>query len=621
MDQAGDGLMIFLTWLPWGLLLAVLVSQVPLFMQEGLTPDAINFDMQARCALEGGVLYRDLSELNFPGMTWCHMLLRSTWGWSPYVLRSADLIVMLLNGFLLSILATANLSVPTAIRWALRGYFLLSVTVFYFGTSEWCHCQRDPWMLLPCLGALFLRWHVWSLKVAPPVDGTITRHKILMVDSNFSLIAIYTFGIAEGLLWGIAFWMKPYVAIPALSLILITGLQQQHPQRYQAHTICVIIGGALIGTIGSAWMIYTGAWSHFWETLRTINPQYLASSSKRSTLGIYLGHTQRFWPYILFHLSAIYFTTKQFLRLIHAISNTEIPLPKALPASMEYRLLGAFYFGWLIQSFGMQQVFDYVHVSGIFIAMAITWQGWWEWIIPHALQTNSSSETLSNTDDDTVQLFITYRITSLNLGLVVAMFVLEPSAVVQWRRLKHWQECVSTPAPDLLAPETRDDLRIWPFPRWVEFEPLLRFLEDKQLKDRSVLVYSGNMMPVYPRLNLHAPAKYLYPDVGARLFPGMRDTFLNAYQESPMMYIVCDIREDGWTGDDPQGLFKLSDVGLTPDTVFFPYNQEPVFRSGGYLVFEKTAELGTMTTVYEPLGKPIGSLAPINIPSTVPDGP
>ena len=77
-----------------GPLLALLVSQVPNFLQLTLTPDAVLYDVQARCLLEGGVLYRDVLEPNLPGVVWIHVAVRSVAGWSPEVLRMFDLIVV-----------------------------------------------------------------------------------------------------------------------------------------------------------------------------------------------------------------------------------------------------------------------------------------------------------------------------------------------------------------------------------------------------------------------------------------------------------------------------------------------------------------------------------------------
>jgi hypothetical protein len=37
--------------------------------------------------------------------------------------------------------------------------------------------------------------------------------------------------------------------------------------------------------------------------------------------------------------------------------------------------------------------------------------------------------------------------------------------------------------------------------------------------------------------------------------------------------------------------------------LFFPYNQRPIFRSGGYVLFEVDAPLGALTSQYFPLSE------------------
>src|SRR5262249_41979112 len=130
-------------------LAAVLAVNVPPFLCLALTSDVSQWDLCTRTVLRGGVLYRDALENNFPGMLWLHALVRSLLGWQSEVLRGADLLVI---GAAIWLLARQLPSGEPGPRLALAaGLFL-----FYFSTSEWCHCQRDPWLLLPALLALAL---------------------------------------------------------------------------------------------------------------------------------------------------------------------------------------------------------------------------------------------------------------------------------------------------------------------------------------------------------------------------------------------------------------------------------------------------------------------------------
>ena len=239
-----------------GLFLTLLVSQVPIFLQLTLTPDAVLYDVQARCLLEGGVLYRDVLEPNLPGIVWVHAVVRSVAGWSAEVLRSFDLCVVVCSCWLLVRLSRVESSCRDGEKRAAQTtlqrppqtpLFGLSATsspsraeqryglangcdsnqgllcarlpeciqlpvllTFYLGTSEWCHCQRDVWMLLPSLLAVTLRIRFW--RDNPPVtEGRPPTSR--------SRKAIVVMGLSEGAFWGAAFWLKPFVAVPAVAVI------------------------------------------------------------------------------------------------------------------------------------------------------------------------------------------------------------------------------------------------------------------------------------------------------------------------------------------------------------------------------------------------------------------
>ena len=125
----------------------MLVLHVPPFLRQGLDPDVTLWDLCARTVLSGGVFGRDAFENNLPGTLWLHMALRAVFGWRPEVLRGADLLIVLASvGLLVR-------SLPSG-----RGAVAALLLAFYFSTSEWCHCQRDTWMLLPALLALAADW-------------------------------------------------------------------------------------------------------------------------------------------------------------------------------------------------------------------------------------------------------------------------------------------------------------------------------------------------------------------------------------------------------------------------------------------------------------------------------
>src|SRR5947208_953414 len=74
--------------------------------------------------------------------------------------------------------------------------FVAAAALFYPFTSEFCHCQRDPWMLLPAAVAARLRLRQLGRATAA------TR-------------GLFGPAALEGFVWGLAVWLKPHVVVPA----------------------------------------------------------------------------------------------------------------------------------------------------------------------------------------------------------------------------------------------------------------------------------------------------------------------------------------------------------------------------------------------------------------------
>ena len=134
----------------WVALCVWLGIAAPLFIGMPLNSDTALYDVQTRAVLSGGVAYRDIVEPNLPGALWIHLGIRSAFGWSSEAMRTVDLVVL---GITLWLWAGAferkNHVTPI---------FLLAATLFYMTRNEWCHAQRDTWMLMPAGLALNLRY-------------------------------------------------------------------------------------------------------------------------------------------------------------------------------------------------------------------------------------------------------------------------------------------------------------------------------------------------------------------------------------------------------------------------------------------------------------------------------
>ena len=318
----------------WGVLLALVAVNLPGFVCMGLDSDILMYDLCARRVLAGDVHYRDLLETNFPGIVWAHMVVRSLAGWRPEVLRAADLAIVVMSVWLLT-------------RWLPRGgpawgrvATAVALLAFYLSTSEWCHVQRDIWMLLPALVALHLR----------------SRQAERLNRSEGRLVG---WAALEGALWAAACWIKPFVAVPALVVWLVSAREGWRPagwRRLATDFAGMLVGGLAVGAAGVGWLVWTGAWPAFYEVMFVWNREYFThnvhgADSKMAPVWFAV----RFFPWILIHLFAVPLA-------VAAVWRPGKPVPP---------LLAACYLGWLLQAVVLQHLFDYVHVPPLLLGLTV----------------------------------------------------------------------------------------------------------------------------------------------------------------------------------------------------------------------------------------------------------
>ena len=312
----------------WALPALVILAKAPAFLCMGLDPDPVQWDLFARSVANGGVPYRDVCENNLPGMLWLHLGIRSLLGWSSEALRGADLLVMCAVVALL-----ARFSARPVGADASRPLVAVLLLAFYFSTSEWCHCQRDPWMLLPALGALALRFE--------------QRERLAASRPVFLRAAL------EGALWGAAFWIKPYVIVPAVAAWLWSTLLRSRRGQSLADLGGLLVGGILVGAAGIAWLQATGGWPHFVETVFDWNRDYLAVDvyEGASRLDVWIAFAYRNWPWCIAYAIAVPYALSLLARGERGPSG----------------LLAAFFLGWLLQAVVLQHCYDYVHSPALML--------------------------------------------------------------------------------------------------------------------------------------------------------------------------------------------------------------------------------------------------------------
>jgi len=213
-------------------LLFLLVLQVPLFLAQPLTGDCILWDLEAKQVLNGGVLYRDIFQTNPPGTTWLHLLARSLFGTSSAALRLFDLFILTGIVYLMARwIIRAGAGQTSAIVAAIFLYWI------HISQSVWCHCQRDNWMLFFGLVGLELRYF-----------------QLQRIKGSYRWIMARS--IAEGVVWGCAFWIKPFIAIPAF-LCFVVSIAIVRSWRSVADLGGVLIGGMICGAAGITWLDLT----------------------------------------------------------------------------------------------------------------------------------------------------------------------------------------------------------------------------------------------------------------------------------------------------------------------------------------------------------------------------
>ena len=153
-------------WLARVVLVAALAAGVPPFLRMPPWCDLTLYDVAARSLLAGGVHYRDVFDTNMPGFVWALTAVRVTLGWSVEAARAVDLLIVAGAVLLLDRLAARAGADRAARAWAVAG-----AAMFYPFTSEFNHCQRDVWMLLPALAAVAVRVRRVSLLLPPPLGG------------------------------------------------------------------------------------------------------------------------------------------------------------------------------------------------------------------------------------------------------------------------------------------------------------------------------------------------------------------------------------------------------------------------------------------------------------------
>jgi hypothetical protein len=349
-------------------------------------------------------------------------------------------------------------------------WFVAALALLYPFTSEFSHCQRDVWMLLPAAIATRLR-----------------LRSVVELRFRYSLV--------EGFVWGLAVWIKPHVLVPAVCVWLDSIITAKHRKK-AFDLLGLITGGVLAGIPGMIWLRGTGAWPYFIDIFTRWNPEYTAQTwadlpqRLRAVLDF-------FPPWGVLHLAAVPLALQSLLACRR--SNGSHTAARSV--------LSALYLGWLSQAVILQRGFDYVRLPDTILALAVlAARGWsvgfvfFTWII-----VVSGLLNLGDAVPDTAN-----AIRRIEPNVQPLRFekhpMFDPDVVRLWPRC--WREGSS--------PELRDRLgwyvNVHCGTKWTDLEAIAGYLRtvDPPLQDRELTCWHDSTHPLYLMLDAEPSTRYMH---------------------------------------------------------------------------------------------------------------
>jgi hypothetical protein len=529
----------------WIVLATLLVVGLPLHVCMPPWLDVTLYDLAARNVLRGGVHYRDIYDNNLPGMVWLHMAIRLLFGYRSEVIRLADVAIVGTSIYLL----TRWLAFLGISPWV-RVWTAVVLVFFYFSTPESCHCQRDVWMLLPALVALMLR----------------RRQTEELVEPKLATSRLMKRAALEGLCWGIAVWIKPFVVVPALacwigSAILVGRAANQRGKRLAVDAAALLAGGLVAGGLGVAWLVESGAWGPFWHIYRHWNAEYYATHFSLDQRMAKFIVQFPIWSWV--HLVAPWIALLMIVRaILQGRASTR--------AGRTQTLLASCYLGWAGQAVFLQHPHPYVAAPATLLA----------WTVVLA--------AVASLQERRRRLALVCVLAGLLGMAAVAHPLLSPERLALWPRC--WSEGSS--------PELRNRLKRTKdvhTPDWVALEKIARFLADQLIGDRELTCYSNGTHPLYLMLDVEPAVPIMHFDAWVAYYPGHLPQLRELIADSPQRYVVSDLVTVPAIRSDlkplntmPSDLYELPPNFPQQWRWYFPWNEPVVFRAGRYVVHRVT---------------------------------
>ncbi len=520
----------------------VLLCGGPLFICQPLWADATHYDVLAQEVLRGRTLYLDVTDTNFPGAVWIHALVRGTAGWSSEVLRVFDLLVVAGIAGVLTHVATRGRE-RTA---ALRIFVIAAVLLYYFACTPMVHCQRDVWMLLPAALAVWLRFRrISKTEGASP--------------------AVFGGALLEGVLWGAAVWIKPYVIVPALGCWLaglIFGIRNGSLGRWNGliDALGLVAGGLIAGAGGCAWLMAVGSWPHFWDMMLNWSGEYRSRGDAWSLrIATNLSWYFYFAPWSLLHLITLPLAGIWCFQGLAASQDGATRKPAAAKV-----LLAALYLCWFVQGSLIQLSHEYVLSVSMLIAlpMLLCWDR------------------------------VAMPATAMRIGLAVfaaAALVAHPFA--KQEALATWPLCFSRGSSPLVKHQlsTGANRHVMGEAHWQDLAKVEEYLRSRDVSDGELACWDDSSHVLYTKLKVSPSNRFIHTAVWLSFFQSRQDEIIEEIQQGNPRFVITDVQMAGYSAfvarDEYQRDEPVFPKGM-PEIDTFPWNEPIVFRAGRYLVHE-----------------------------------
>jgi hypothetical protein len=557
--------------LAWSALAALLVVALPLFLCMGLFSDVAYYGVFAQAIARGGILERDVMVyFRPPTMGW--ILLAIQWlagGWHTEAVRMADFLFLSADIWLM-----VHWLKPMGVSRVGRIWTAVVLFSFYFSTSEWCHCQPDAWMMLPALGALYLRQRQLEQLLRPQV----------------SPLSVGAWATLEGFLWGVGCLFKPYVVVPgALCWLIATAFVYLRSRRLGplvVDALGMVVGGLLAGGIWMLWLKWGGGWPYFWDDVRGWSGHYFTYAPTNAFRIVYL--VTHFPPWGLVHVVALPVAVAAIYRLLIGARRQDRASAE-MPSLTRAALQAAFFLGFFFEGNFLQLQFDYHIIPGLLLGITLL-AG--QIGIRLGVRRGGIRRVVVQCPLGTASLRPGFVVAVVGAVLAVAV-VRHPlhdlDRPALWPRC--WREGGSPDLKDRLAL----DISYYPptmFPSyWKPLAAVEDYLRAQGVHDGEVTCFGMHTVQLYLDLDITPSTRFPFLEVATATFHKKHPLFQRLLNASKQRFVVSDLR---WLKPNldrvaPEELSKTNTSGIPEldkcrKQGAFPWVEPVVFRAGPYLV-------------------------------------